>query len=130
MSRFSNERIKRLTPYTPGEQPKDGVMIKLNTNESPYPPSASARAAASRAAAELNLYPDPDCMQLTAALAEELGVGREELILTNGSDEALYFAFLAFCDENTPAAFPDITYGFYKVFAGLCGIGYRSEERR
>lgn len=125
MSRFSNNRIKSLSPYTPGEQPKNGERaIKLNTNESPYPPSDKAAEAAARAAKGLNLYPDPACSRLSEAMAIEVGVDKEKIILTNGSDEALYFAFLAFCDEKTPAAFPDITYGFYKVFAGLCGVEY------
>ena len=126
MSAFFSEKYKSLTPYTPGEQPKDTVYIKLNTNESPYPPSDRAIAAAAEAAGRLNLYPDPECYALTSKLAEILGVHREEVLLTNGSDEILNFAFMAYCDESHPAVFPDITYGFYKVFAQINNIPYET----
>ncbi len=124
MSRFGNERIKSLTPYTPGEQPKERKYIKLNTNESPYPPSEKAVKAASEAAAKLMLYSDPECRALTEKMAEILGLSYDEVLMTNGSDEILNFAFMAFCDKNTPAVFPDITYGFYPVFADLNGVPY------
>ncbi len=124
MSRFSSKRLKGLVPYTPGEQPKDRVFIKLNTNEMPYPPSKKATEYASKESERLNLYPDPTCATLTAALAKELSVDSDCIIWGNGSDEILYFAFAAFCDELTPAAFPNITYGFYKVFAGLTSVPY------
>ena len=125
MSRFLNERISALKPYTPGEQPKGREYIKLNTNESPYPPSPLAIRAASEAAERLMLYPDPDCTELLSAVAADLGVSPNQVILTNGSDEVLNFAFMAYCDGNTPAVFADITYGFYKVFADLCGVPKR-----
>ncbi|MBQ8719682.1 MAG: histidinol-phosphate transaminase [Clostridia bacterium] len=125
MSRFLNERVSALKPYVPGEQPKGREYIKLNTNESPYPPSPSAIRAASEAAERLMLYPDPDCTELLRAVAADLGVSASQLILTNGSDEVLNFAFMAYCDERTPAVFADITYGFYKVFADLNGIPMR-----
>ena len=124
MSRFQNERIKSLTPYTPGEQPKERKYIKLNTNESPYPPSEKAVKAASEAAEKLMLYSDPECRALTEKMAEILGLSYDEVLMTNGSDEILNFAFMAFCDKNTPALFPDITYGFYPVFADLNGVPY------
>ncbi len=124
MSRFFSAKYKDLTPYVPGEQPQDKRYIKLNTNESPFPPSEKARAYAAEAAAKLQLYPDPDCRELTAAMAKTLGVLPENVVMTNGSDEALYFATLAFCDEKCPAAFPDVTYGFYPVFAALAGVPY------
>lgn len=124
MSRFFSEKFRDLTPYTPGEQPKDTQYIKLNTNESPFPPSEKAIACASQAAASLQLYNDPTCDRLTAKLSEVLDVEPDNLILTNGSDEVLNFAFMTFCDETHPAAFPDITYGFYKVFAQLNGVPY------
>ena len=124
MSRFFSIKYKNLTPYVPGEQPKDTQFIKLNTNESPYPPSENAVNFASCAAGGLNLYPDPTCSDLNAALAEYLGVSADEILLTNGSDEILNFAFMAFCDENHGAAFPDITYGFYPVFAQLNNVPY------
>ena len=125
MSRFFSEKYRALTPYTPGEQPKEMQYIKLNTNESPFPPSPRAIAAAQMAAKGLNLYSDPTCARLTRAVAEHLGVREEEVLLTNGSDEILGFAFMAFCDEAHPAVFADITYGFYEVFAELNRAPYR-----
>lgn len=125
MSRFFSDKYKDLTPYTPGEQPQDMRYIKLNTNESPFPPSEKAQTLASEAAARLHLYPDPTCRALHIAVAERMRVSANEVLVTNGSDEILNFAFMAFCDQNTPAVFPDITYGFYEVFAQLHGIPYR-----
>ena len=125
MSRFFSEKYSALTPYTPGEQPKDAQYIKLNTNESPFPPSEKAAAAAAEAAKHLQLYNDPTCSLLTEKIAEVLGVSPEEVLMTNGSDEILNFAFQAFCDETHPAVFPDITYGFYRVFAQVNGVPFR-----
>ena len=127
MSRFFSQKFSSLVPYTPGEQPKDRKFIKLNTNESPFPPSEGVIAAASREAASLQLYSDPEVADATKALAELYGVGRENVILTNGSDEVLYFSFMAFADKDRPMIFPDITYGFYKVFAELIGNPYTEE---
>ncbi len=124
MSSFFSDKYKALTPYTPGEQPKERRFIKLNTNESPFPPSKKAQEYAAGAAESLQLYSDPTCAKLTAKVAEVLGVAADEVLLTNGSDEILNFAFMAFCDGKTPAAFADITYGFYKVFAALNGVPY------
>jgi len=124
MSRFISPKFDGLTPYVPGEQPRDQQYIKLNTNESPFPPSPKAIAYAAKAAENLQLYSDPTCKALTARAAQMLGIGEDEIIFTNGSDEALNFAFMTFCDENTGAAFPDITYGFYEVFAQLYRIPY------
>ena len=124
MSRFFSSRYADLTPYVPGEQPRDKRYIKLNTNESPFPPSPRAQALAAEAAKELALYSDPECKVIRTLAAEKLGISTDEILFFNGSDEALNFAFLAFCDENTPAAFPDITYGFYEVFANVNGIPY------
>lgn len=117
MSKFLSERFAQLTPYTPGEQPQNKKYIKLNTNESPFPPSEKAVAAAYGEAKRLQLYSDPECRLLKPKLAELLGVSENEIIFTNGSDDVLNFAFMAFCDKG--AAFPDITYGFYPVFAEL-----------
>lgn len=122
MSRFI--KYKNLLPYTPGEQPSNMEYIKLNTNESPFPPSEKAIKKAAEEALKLNLYPDPECGELSKKLADLLGVGADEVLLTNGSDEILNFAFMAFCDNDTPAAFADITYGFYPVFANLNNIPY------
>lgn len=124
MSRFLSSKYKSLTPYTPGEQPKDTKYIKLNTNESPFPPSDKAVKMASEAASELNLYPDPTCSALNEQMAKALGVSPDMVLLTNGSDEILNFAFMAFCDKDCGAVFPDITYGFYSVFADLNGVPY------
>lgn len=125
MSRFFSEKYKNLTPYTPGEQPRDRRYIKLNTNESPFPPSPRAIDAAAEAAKGLNLYSDPVCKALTDTAARVFGVKPDQVVFGNGSDEILNFAFMAFCDESHPAVFPDITYGFYSVFAELNGVPYR-----
>lgn len=124
MSRFFSKKCKSLTPYTPGEQPGEREYVKLNTNESPFPPTAAALDYAASHTRRLNLYPDPECRELTAAVAEAVGVSPENVLLTNGSDEILNFAFMAFCDQECPAVFPDITYGFYPVFAELNGVPY------
>jgi len=120
MSRFFSKNFAALTPYTPGEQPQDKQYVKLNTNESPFPPSEKAQAAAAEAAASLQLYPDPTCRTIREQLGALYGLSADEVIVTNGSDEVLNFAFLAFCDNG--AIFPDITYGFYRVFADLYRI--------
>ncbi len=124
MSKFFSSKYKSLTPYTPGEQPKDMKYIKLNTNESPFPPSEKAVKAAGEAARDLQLYSDPECRVLTEKLAQTLGVEYSEVLCTNGSDEILNFAFMAFCDSEHPAAFADITYGFYPVFAQINGVPF------
>ena len=124
MSKFFSEKYAALTPYTPGEQPQDMKYIKLNTNESPFPPSERAIEGAIREAGRLQLYSDPECTPLVEKLSSLYGVGKDEVIFTNGSDDILNFAFMAFCDEKTGAAFPDITYGFYPVFAKVNNIDY------
>lgn len=124
MSRFFSEKYRSLTPYTPGEQPKERKYLKLNTNESPFPPSPAAIAGARAEAERLELYSDPECRDLVSAAAQSFGVSKDELLFTNGSDEILNFAFMAFCDEKHPAAFADVTYGFYPVFASLNGVPY------
>ena len=124
MSRFFTSKLSSLVPYTPGEQPKDMEYIKLNTNESPYPPSKGVLEAALSEAGRLHLYCDPVCRSATEKLAEIYNVDFDEVLLTNGSDEILNFAFMAFCDKDNPIAFADITYGFYPVFADLNGIPY------
>ncbi len=131
MSRYFSPRFAALEPYTPGEQPQSlERYVKLNTNECPFPPSEKARAYAEAHTRPLNLYPDPDCRALRVKLAETLEIAPEELMLCNGSDEALAFAFLAFCDGKTAAAFPEITYGFYPVFAALCSVEYQEVPLR
>ena len=122
MSRFFSKNFAALTPYTPGEQPQDKQYVKLNTNESPFPPSAKAQVAAAEAAQSLQLYPDPTCRAIREKLGELYGLDVDEVIVTNGSDEVLNFAFMAFCDNGV--IFPDITYGFYRVFADLYRLNY------
>ena len=122
MSRFLSAKYAQLLPYVPGEQPRDTQYVKLNTNESPFPPSPGVLAAVGREAARLNLYSDPECTALKAAVAGYYGVRPEEVLPVNGSDEILYFAFLAFGDAENPFAFPDISYGFYPVYADFCGV--------
>ncbi len=122
MSRFLSERYASLAPYVPGEQPQDKKYIKLNTNESPYPPSPEVIAAVGdKEMADLRLYSDPECKVLREKLAVRYGLKPENVYLSNGSDDILSFAFMAYCSDGQKAAFPAITYGFYKVFAGLYG---------
>ncbi len=126
MSKFFSAKYAALTPYVPGEQPKDAQYIKLNTNESPFAPPASVVAAAKAEAGKLQLYSDPECAALTEKAAQVWGVKKAQVLMTNGSDEGLNFAFMAFCDDKHPIVFPDITYGFYSVFAQLNGIPYQT----
>lgn len=119
MSRFFSEKYIDLEPYVPGEQPKNEQLVKLNTNENPYPPLPEVAEAVREESGKLYLYSDPESSELRKALAENLGVDEDRLIATNGSDEILNFAFMAFCDEHIPAVFPDVTYGFYRVFAQI-----------
>ena len=130
MSRYFSEKYSGLVAYTPGEQPRDMRYVKLNTNESPFPPSPLAQEMARQEAQKLQLYSDPECRDLVAAAAEELGVAKDEIVFTNGSDDILNFAFMAFCDEAHPAVFPDITYGFYPVFADLNHVPYETVPLR
>ena len=126
MSRFINKKYAGLEAYTPGEQPRERKYIKLNTNESPYPPSDGVIKAVSREAVSLlNLYPDPTCKVLKEKLAGLYGVGSENVFVSNGSDDILNFSFMAFCnDTDRPVRFPEISYGFYKVYAELYGVKY------
>ena len=124
MSRFFSPKYSSLTPYTPGEQPQERKYLKLNTNESPFPPSPLAQRLARDAAGDCQLYSDPECRALVNTAAESFGVEKENLLFTNGSDEILNFAFMAFCDSEHPAVFPNITYGFYPVFAELNNVPY------
>lgn len=118
MSRYLKEELQVLRAYTPGEQPQDQAYIKLNTNESPYPPAPSVAAAITRQEVEqLRLYSDPTGAELKEKLAGLYGVEPENVFLSNGSDEVLNFAFLAFGAKGV--AYPDISYGFYPVFAQL-----------
>ena len=125
MKRFWSDRIKDLVPYTPGEQPKDRVFIKLNTNENPYPPSPKVLKAIEDAAGEgLRLYPDPEAAALRAAIAEYHGLAPEQVFCGNGSDEVLGLCFYAFFTPGKKVVFPDITYSFYPVYTKLFGLDW------
>jgi len=125
MSKFLSNRHSGLNAYVPGEQPADLEYIKLNTNESPYPPPPGVVAAVTKAEIEkLRLYPNPDGTKLIKKIAEAYDVLPENIIIGNGSDELLAFAFLAFCDDTNTVIFPDITYGFYPVYAEIFNIPY------
>jgi histidinol-phosphate aminotransferase len=124
MSKFFKSSLSDLSPYTPGEQPRDGEYVKLNTNENPYFPSKYAMdKIGGDELKNLRLYSDPDLNDLRGAIAGYYGVNSKNVLATNGSDEALAFCFSAFGEKG--AVFPDITYGFYKVFAKLFGVKYR-----
>ena len=125
MSKFFSKKYAMLEAYVPGEQPKDQQYVKLNTNESPFPPSASVKEAVISEVDKLCLYSDPECTPLIEASAKLFSGSKNELLMTNGSDEILNFAFMAFGDSEHPFVFPDITYGFYPVFAKLNGIPYK-----
>ncbi len=126
MSKFLSGRFSSLTPYTPGEQPTDMKYIKLNTNESPFPPSKKViKALSSDEISKLNLYPDPTGNLLIQKLAETYGVEKENVFIGNGSDEILNFSFMAFCDKDKGVCFPEISYGFYEVYAELYGLNYK-----
>ena len=128
MSRFFSSRYDSLSPYVPGEQPKDRKYVKLNTNESPFRISAHAREKAGEALETLQLYPDPDCTLLREKIAAYYNVNIQNVFAANGSDEALNFAFMAFCGPEVPAVFADITYGFYPVFADINALPYKIIE--
>ncbi|MBO7150626.1 MAG: aminotransferase class I/II-fold pyridoxal phosphate-dependent enzyme, partial [Clostridia bacterium] len=130
MSQFLRKELQSLAPYVPGEQPKDGKpLIKLNTNESPFPPSKKVLAALSEAeCAKLNLYSDPTELSLKQAIADFYGVETENVVCSNGSDEVLAFAFYAFCNQKDGVQFASVTYGFYPVFANLYGLPAKVHE--
>jgi histidinol-phosphate aminotransferase len=153
-SPYWNDRLRRLSPYIPGEQPRDRQFIKLNTNENPYPPSPRALEAIRRTAGEsIRLYPDPACTELREAAAARYGLKPEQVFPGNGSDEVLAFVFAAFfpdrggqagknsntvgidtdgrtadggAADNRAVLFPDITYSFYSVYAELWDLPYRT----
>ena len=126
MSRFLDSKYDALEAYTPGEQPRDMVYIKLNTNESPYPPAPEVVAAVdAKQIEDLRLYSDPTGLKLKEKLAGLYDLEPENIFLSNGSDDILNFAFMAF-GGTRGAVYPDITYGFYPVYAQLHGI--RAEE--
>ncbi len=122
MSWALDERLSSLKAYVPGEQPEPGKYIKLNTNEFPYPPAENVAKATAEAVGNMNLYSDLNCKKLKQEFEKVFGFQGKNVIFTNGSDEALYLCFLTFCGKNKGVAFADITYGFYSVYAELCGL--------
>lgn len=132
MSVYWNERTRGLSPYVPGEQPRERKYIKLNTNENPYPPSPATLAAIREAAADsLRLYPDPTALELRKAIAARYGTRPERVFVGNGSDEILAFVFAAFFESGPgaePIRFPDISYSFYPVYAELWDVSFTAPE--
>lgn len=125
MSRFLSQRFSSLAPYVPGEQPKMQNLIKLNTNENPYPPSPEViKAITGEEVSRLRLYSDPDASSLVAAIAKRYGLSANQVFVGNGSDEVLGLAFLAFGGEEKAFQFPALSYGFYPVFAKLFGVTF------
>ncbi len=127
------KRFSGLNPYVPGEQPKDRPYVKLNANESPYPPSpAVEKAVRDFNVSDLRLYPDPDALALREAIARMLGSGvsADMIFAGNGSDEVLSFIFYTFFDSDAPVVFPEHTYSFYPVYAGYYGIPVRKVPLR
>lgn len=123
MSRFMGKSAARLKPYAPGEQPQDKRYIKLNTNECPYPPSPEVEKAIRECdPSSLRLYPDPEAGLLREAMARFSGLDAAQVFAGGGSDEILGYFFMAFFDRGDKVYFPDITYGFYPVYARLCGL--------
>ncbi len=120
------DNVRKVVPYTPGEQPQNPNVIKLNTNECPYPPAPGvAKALQSFQADALRLYPDPAASDLTKALAAYYGVKQSEVFVGVGSDDVLAMIFMTFFNSKKPLLFPDITYSFYDVWADLFRIPYR-----
>ncbi len=124
MSRFWSDVVHGLSPYVPGEQPKLDNLIKLNTNENPYPPSPRVAAAIAAASDRLRLYPDPGAAVLREAIADYYRVAPEQVFAGNGSDEVLAHAFQGLLKQDAPLLFPDITYSFFPVWSQLYGIRY------
>jgi len=127
MSKYWSTLVGELTPYIPGEQPKVTNLIKLNTNENPYPPSPMVLATLQdHIGEELRLYPDPDASVLKEAIAEFNGLKPAQVFTGNGSDEVLAHIFQALLKHDKPILFPDITYSFYPVYCGLYGVDYQT----
>ncbi len=122
MSRFWSPVVHDLSPYVPGEQPKLDNLVKLNTNENPYPPSPRVLAAISAASDRLHLYPDPGAASLRETIATYYNVAPEEVFAGNGSDEVLAHIFFGLLKHDAPLLFPDITYSFFPVWSQLYGI--------
>ena len=121
------KNIRRVEPYVPGEQPKIANVIKLNTNENPYPPSPAAVKAANEFDLDtLRLYPDPCVTDLVGAIADYYKVGSNQVFVGVGSDDVISMAFLTFFNSDKPVLFPDISYSFYSVWADVYRIPYKA----
>ena len=120
------ENVRRVVPYTPGEQPKKSGVIKLNTNENPYPPAPGVgKALAALDVEKFRLYPEiPEQTELAEALAGHYQIGTDQIFIGVGSDDVLSIAFMTFFQSDKPVFFPDITYSFYDVWADVYGIPY------
>ncbi len=126
MSKFWSKKVHALTPYIPGEQPKSTQLIKLNTNENPYPPSPKVVSTIQAATdSKLALYPDPTSSQLRGVIADYYDLTAEQVFVGNGSDEVLAHVFNALFVHDEPILFPEITYSFYPVYCGLFDIDYK-----
>ncbi|WP_136066872.1 histidinol-phosphate transaminase [Modicisalibacter radicis] len=126
MSKFWSPQVRELTPYVPGEQPRER-LVKLNTNENPYPPAPGVEQALREFSVDhLRRYPDPESLALREALAREQGVAVEQVFVGNGSDEVLALAFQAFFRQSRPLLMPAISYSFYPVYCRLYDINYRT----
>lgn len=126
MSKFWSNVVQTIEPYVPGEQPQDRKYIKLNTNESPYPPSPKVIEAINAENGDaLRLYPDPNCTKMVEAVADYYQINKSQVFVGNGSDEVLAFSFLAFFNPGDTIIYPDITYSFYPVYSNMFGINYR-----
>ncbi|TAM48559.1 MAG: histidinol-phosphate transaminase [Burkholderiaceae bacterium] len=124
---FWSPAIRGLVPYVPGEQPRIADLVKLNTNENPYPPSPRVvQAIATAAQHGLQLYPDPQATAAREAVAAYHGIAAEQVFAGNGSDEVLAHAFFAFFRHGRPLLMPDVTYSFYVVYCGLYGIAFEA----
>ena len=126
MSKYWSDIISRLTPYTPGEQPEDKILLKLNTNENPYSPSTKVLDAIKLSVKEsLRLYPDPESDDLKETISNYYNLSKANIFVGNGSDEILAFIFQALLKKEDPVLFPDITYSFYPAYCSLYDIKYK-----
>lgn len=126
--RLWEDKIRKVVPYVPGEQPNEADMVKLNTNENPYPPAPGVQEVLRNMDAErMRLYPDPTVGALVEALADNFGLKKEQVFVGVGSDDVLAMAFMTFFNSDKPILFPDITYSFYDVWADLLRIPYECQ---
>jgi len=123
MSNYWSQIIRELKPYVPGEQPKENLFVKLNTNENPYPPSPRVIEAIVKAAdSSLRRYPDPNCEVLKQAIADHYSIKKDNVFVGNGSDEVLALSFISFFKQSQPILFPEISYSFYEVYCSIFEI--------